>query len=675
MKKTTMFTLLVLIIALLAQFACAEPAAVVQGVFDALTKEDSDYNQTKAMYAEYFEDMQWEETVEGDSIVISIANSDYMDMDGSWIFTQEGDYLTTTFDGENHTGLFFAMTMLKAVGDYLGMETDVMSGYVNGLNFLGIESDSFVMEQDEAAGTMTVRINDAAPWDMKELDEMVLDETIVEPPEEGYTSTAVNFGKLMMVANVEGEGMTILLGEHGGLDELGYQSIINVVSILKPTGWEDFAANYAELADAQTDAYTVKLNADAEEISEIIYDAKDSYSYAILRFGTPSEGEVETEVEVEADDELAIDTRIEDGRFIIRIPDPEGDLGWIADDMAQDDSIVKLNGADLIEDTFVVEYEPVGDGDVTVGVRHYTGIACDRVYTWDLYVEGGAVQEETGWSRTEAPDEAYLDSVLLGEWLDKDTLQTSLTIEKNPAGVWDVEVSMPLNDGATIFKTTIYYDCNVNGMIYDKGKFWEVPTTDSGEAAELGEAKIAGATGCFYLGWDSEDALIWQDDEHPEDAVSFVRADGTQENEFTSPAPAEAPTVEALAEGYFNVLANLESDAAGASLKTAVAASEVCAFAESYELYNPDVESLRANMLAAFEGLSGDEQAAFMTNFDTVRALLDDCLEDYDANRAIFEDAGVVEAMDEVMYDPLNRLAWENLRDHTLTMGNDENVG
>ena len=26
--------------------------------------------------------------------------------------------------------------------------------------------------------------------------------------------------------------------------------------------------------------------------------------------------------------------------------------------------------------------------------------------------------------------------------------------------------------------------------------------------------------------------------------------------------------------------------------------------------------------------------------------------------------------MDEMMYDPLNRLVWENLRDHTLTMGN-----
>ena len=80
-------------------------------------------------------------------------------------------------------------------------------------------------------------------------------------------------------------------------------------------------------------------------------------------------------------------------------------------------------------------------------------------------------------------------------------------------------------------------------------------------------------------------------------------------------------------------------------------------------------------MLAAFEGMSAEDQAAFWQGFDAVRALLDDCLEDWEAVRPQFEDAGVAEAMDEIMYDPLNRLAWENLRDHTLTMGNDTNVG
>ena len=435
MKKTTIFAL-ALVLALLAQFACAEPSAVVRGVFDALTAEDSYYNQTKAMYAEYYGDIQWEESVQDDSIVINISNSAYMD--GSWTFTQEGEYLTAAFDDEDYTGLSMAMSMLKAVGSYLGMETDVLNGYVNGLNFLGIKNDCFIMEQDEAAGTITVRINDAAPWDMAELNEMVLDEAVVEPMEEGYTSTAANFGKLMMVANAMDDGMVILLGEYGGLDDLAYRSIINVVSILKPAGWEDFTANYTKLADVEADAYTVKLDADMAAVNEIIDDAKESYSYAIIR---------------------------------------------------------------------------------------------------------------------------------------------------------------------------------------------------------------------------------------------FTAGEGKEDVDFERPAPSKAPTAEELTEGYFNVLANLPFDTAGASLKTAVAASKACAFAESYALYNPDVETLRANMLEAFEAMDEDGQTAFLKAFDVVRALLDDCLADYEANRAVFEDAGVVDVMDEVMYDPLNRLAWENLRDHTLTMGNDMNAG
>ena len=147
-----------------------------------------------------------------------------------------------------------------------------------------------------------------------------------------------------------------------------------------------------------------------------------------------------------------------------------------------------------------------------------------------------------------------------------------------------------------------------------------------------------------------------------------------EEYDFEPPAPAEAPTAQELSEGYFSVLASLEAGTAGASLKTAIAASEVCAFAEKYELYNPDVDALRANMVTAYEAMEKDEQAAFWQSFDSVRELLDECLDEYESNRAMFEDAGVADAMDEVMYDPLNRLAWRNLRDQTLTLGNDFNV-
>ncbi len=135
-------------------------------------------------------------------------------------------------------------------------------------------------------------------------------------------------------------------------------------------------------------------------------------------------------------------------------------------------------------------------------------------------------------------------------------------------------------------------------------------------------------------------------------------------------ATMEMPTLEAFADRYFSPLFNLEAGTAGASMKTAIAASEVCTFAMEYALWDPEIQTLRDNMLAAFETLGEDEQAAFWDGFEAVRELLDSCLEDYDANRGLFEDAGVAETMDQVMYDPLNRLAWENLRDHTLTMGN-----
>ncbi|MBQ7520068.1 MAG: M15 family metallopeptidase [Clostridia bacterium] len=135
-------------------------------------------------------------------------------------------------------------------------------------------------------------------------------------------------------------------------------------------------------------------------------------------------------------------------------------------------------------------------------------------------------------------------------------------------------------------------------------------------------------------------------------------------------SPALAPSAEVFAERYWAVLAGLETGTAGASLKTAAAAEKLCAFAVENEMWNPDTEALRVHLLAAFEGMSAEEQAAAQAGFDAVRALLDACLEDWEAQRGLFEDAGAAEAMDEILGDPLNRLAWENLRNHTLTMGN-----
>ena len=123
---------------------------------------------------------------------------------------------------------------------------------------------------------------------------------------------------------------------------------------------------------------------------------------------------------------LKVDSLIEDGSFIVQIPATSGENGWVADDMSQDDSIVKLYDADTIEDTFVARYDPVGDGDVTVCVKHMNSLACDMALTWDLRVKDGEVQEVLGGSQTQSPDEMEQDPYISGEWQINDNIMARI---------------------------------------------------------------------------------------------------------------------------------------------------------------------------------------------------------------------------------------------------------
>lgn len=213
---------------------------------------------------------------------------------------------------------------------------------------------------------------------------------------------------------------------------------------------------------------------------------------------------------------------IEDGCYVIRMK--TDDLGWIADEMAQDDSVVKLESAEFADGFFTVKYAPTGDGDVTVDVRHFTGIACDQMHTWDLTVKDGAVQEVIGGSYTASPDPSDFDAYLLGDWETEDGM-TLMTISKNPSGrAWDVETMCQKDEGAYDFVTTIYYDCELDSFVYDKGKFWMAPDGESEEEISE-EATVAGTTGRFaFIGDDEANLqLDWYDDQGEGETVVFNR--------------------------------------------------------------------------------------------------------------------------------------------------------
>ena len=219
-----------------------------------------------------------------------------------------------------------------------------------------------------------------------------------------------------------------------------------------------------------------------------------------------------------------MDCRIEEGSYYIRIDDPEGDLGWVFETDNQD--VAMLYDASLDGDAFVARFDPSQDGEATVTARHYTGIACDELHTWDLRVEDHRVTECTGGSATMSPAEEENDPWICGEWAERDTQFTTLKVVKNPERGWDVEIAAPLTHGAYVFKTTIQYDCELDSFVYDKGKFWEAPITESDEEVELGEASVAGTAGSFIASdKDGKLTILWYDDNNPDKTVKFERAE------------------------------------------------------------------------------------------------------------------------------------------------------
>lgn len=115
---------------------------------------------------------------------------------------------------------------------------------------------------------------------------------------------------------------------------------------------------------------------------------------------------------------------------------------------------------------------------------------------------------------------------IVGRWSEYETQFTQMTVEKNPTDGWDVEIASPLTHGAYIFKATVRYDAELDSFVYDNGKYWDVPITDSDEETDLGEAKIAGATGSFTVVPNEQMLrLTWVDGQNPDTRVIFERAD------------------------------------------------------------------------------------------------------------------------------------------------------
>ncbi len=236
---------------------------------------------------------------------------------------------------------------------------------------------------------------------------------------------------------------------------------------------------------------------------------------------------------------------IRDGAYVLTAKQ-SGSGEWRADEMAQDDSVVKLAAAGTDNGLFTARYEPAGDGEITINLRHFNEHnTCDELHTFDILVKDGKVQEETGGSCTASPDEADLNPFFAGEWLEKDTQFTMLNVTKNPGDGWNVVITSPVSHGAWVIRATAYHDCDYNAFVYADGvKYDLIP----GEKTREKESET-GLWGTLKFSGTTEDPqLIWYDMNHSEGTtVEFERTPGLPAYAYSGSDPVEGAAANHLA--------------------------------------------------------------------------------------------------------------------------------
>ena len=216
---------------------------------------------------------------------------------------------------------------------------------------------------------------------------------------------------------------------------------------------------------------------------------------------------------------------IVDGSYTLLVHAEPGDTGWTLDSTEELEAVLAIAEAVYTDEGYFARLVPVHDGTATVRLLHQDGFITDRVYAFDLLVKDGAVRESTGGSYAASPSEEEQDPYLSGEWVEKDTQFTRMTITKNTVRGWNVEISSPLTHEAYIFKATIRYDCAQEAFAYNDGEQYDAPVETSEETGTPGEPVCTGESGRIQFAEDSDGTLcrVWNNVFFIDHSVVFVR--------------------------------------------------------------------------------------------------------------------------------------------------------
>ena len=262
------------------------------------------------------------------------------------------------------------------------------------------------------------------------------------------------------------------------------------------------------------------------------------------------------------------------------------------------------------------------------------------------------------WKGLSGIDAAGVQS-FVGLWNDLTSQRASMSIMSSEEYPY-YDVTLHWGDSASSageWTMKASFDETTGRLVYENGEMAYMTYDETGKGVR--DKKWDDGTGSFF--WSADGILMWEDSrEERSAAFRFERS--------LTPAP----TAEELADGFFRVISGIEIGTADASLKQAAAISEVMRFANRSSIWAAYNVELRTNILAAWNTLTPEEQAAFDGNFISVLTAARSAKANWDENKGVFEDAGVAEVMAELLADRGAWLSWETLTSNTLTMGNSD---
>ena len=258
----------------------------LKGVFDALLKNET-YNNLKSSYT----GAKFDEKLSADGITITVTGSEYVD--GEYKFPAKDGYLSCEMWEEDYFSPVVFTQLTSSVGAFWGIDPHVFSGYINALGVKNIDSKVYTVEHSDDAYTPDVmKVYYAEKPDMKELDELYIDESALSVFGYDATNYSIYFGKVHALGFLDYDtgALHFAVGEYGDKNtDLTLKSMQEIVRYFQPYGAEEFDANYSELKDVTTDAYTVSADSAAFEKAHSLTLDK-GYKYMILNFGYPTGG-------------------------------------------------------------------------------------------------------------------------------------------------------------------------------------------------------------------------------------------------------------------------------------------------------------------------------------------------------------------------------------------------